>query len=155
MHLNASAKWNRLFGVIAVCWAIVSPFLLAVEADRRPKLARQNCTDTSYELYGVTDSPRFDVNRYTAETNDCNRTYDRDSVHLTKVLSAMVGRGDRILGLAAWGLLLIPLGFLLVISWAIRRLVNWIRVGFNGWTSDRKGSEAQPATSSRATSELT
>ena len=142
MHVNATSKWNRLFAVIAVCWAIVSPSLLAVEADRRPELARRDCTETSYSLYGAIDSPRFDVNRYAAEADACNRSYNRDSVRFPQVLSAMVGRGDRILGLAAWGLLLIPLGFLSVISWGIRRFVNWIRVGFAGWTTNRKGAEA-------------
>jgi hypothetical protein len=142
MHMNATAKWNRLFAVISVCWAIVSPLLLAAEADRRPELARRDCTETSFRLYGATDSPRFDVNRYAAEADACNRSYNSDSVRLPEVLSAMVGRGDRILGLAAWGSLLIPLGFLLVISWGIRRFVNWIRVGFAGWTRNRKGAEA-------------
>jgi hypothetical protein len=142
MHVNATAKWNRLFAVISVCWAIVSPLLLAAEADRRPELARRDCTETSFRLYGATDSPRFDVNRYAAEADACSRSYHSDSVRLPEVLGAMVGRGDRILGLAAWGLLLIPLGFLLVISWGIRRFVNWIRVGFAGWTRNRKGAEA-------------
>jgi hypothetical protein len=142
MRVNATSKWNRLFAVIAVCWAIVSPLLLAAEADRRPELARRDCTETSYRLYGATDSPHFDLNTYAAEAEACNRSYNSDSVRLPKVLSAMVGRGDRILGLAAWGLLLIPLGFLLVISWGIRRFVNWIRVFFAGWTRNRKGAEA-------------
>jgi hypothetical protein len=62
--------------------------------------------------------------------HDCKMASERSS-----------GRGDRILGLAAWGSLLIPLGFLLVISWGIRRFVNWIRVGFAGWTRNRKGAE--------------
>jgi hypothetical protein len=143
MHVNASAKWNWLFAVIAVCWAIVSPFLLAAEADRRPELARHDCTDTSYRLYGATDSPFFDVNRYTVEADACNRSYNSDSVRLPKVLGAMVGKGDRILGLAGWGLLLIPLGFLLVISWGIRRFVNWIRAGFAGWRRHGTGAEAK------------
>jgi hypothetical protein len=95
MHVNASAKWNRLFAVIALCWAIVSPFLLAAEADRRPELARRDCTDTSYRLYGATDSPRFDVNRYTAEADACNRSYNSDSVRLPKVLSARELQGSR------------------------------------------------------------
>ena len=104
MHMNATAKWNWLFAVISVCWAIVSPLLLAAEADRRPELARRDCTETSFRLYGATDSPRFDVNRYAAEADACNRSYNSDSVRLPEVLSAMVGRGDRILGLCSVGI---------------------------------------------------
>ena len=37
--------WNRLFVVIAVCWAIVSPFLVAREANRVPELTFHNCAD--------------------------------------------------------------------------------------------------------------
>ena len=143
MHVNATAKWNRLFAVILLCWAIVSPLLLAAEADRRPELARRDCIETSFRLYGATDSPLFDVNRYTLEADACNRSYNSASVRLPKVLGAMVGRGDEMLGLAAWGVLLIPLGFLLVISWGIRRFVNWIRAGFACWRRHRTGAEAK------------
>ena len=38
-------RWNRLFVVIAVCWAIVSPFLVAREANRVPELTFHNCAD--------------------------------------------------------------------------------------------------------------
>ena len=32
--------WNRLFVVIAICWAIVSPLLIATEANRGPHRLR-------------------------------------------------------------------------------------------------------------------
>jgi hypothetical protein len=31
--------WKRLFVVIAICWAIVSPLLIATEANRGPAQA--------------------------------------------------------------------------------------------------------------------
>jgi hypothetical protein len=38
--------WNRLFVVIAICWVIVSPILVATEANRGPAqafLIKLNC----------------------------------------------------------------------------------------------------------------
>ena len=132
-------QWNRLFVVIAVCWAMVSPLLVATEANRAPALVFQYCTDTAYQRYGSSDSPRFDMNRYIAETDACSRAYARDGVRLPRVLSAMAGADDRILGLAGLGFLLIPLALLWIISWAIGRFVIWIVAGFRRWVRHRKG----------------
>jgi hypothetical protein len=72
----------------------------------------------------------------------CNRAYARDGVPLSRVLSAMSGGGDRILGLAGWGFLLVPLVLLWVISWSIGRFVNWIAVGFRRLVRHLKGVTA-------------
>ena len=95
--------WNRLFVVIAVCWAIVSPFLVAREANRAPELTFYNCADSAHREYGSSDSPLFNMNRYIAETNACSQAYVRDGVRIPRVLRAMVGTDDRILGLAGCG----------------------------------------------------
>ena len=64
--------WNRLFVVIAICWAIVSPLLAATEANRGAAQALHDCSDSAYQQYGSSDSPRFDVYRYIAEMDACN-----------------------------------------------------------------------------------
>ncbi len=122
--------WLRLSVVIAVCWAIVSPLLIAEEANRGPELALHDCTDFAYQRYGASDSPQFDLKRYIAEADGCNRACARDGVPLSRVLSAMSGSGDRILGLAGWGFLLVPLVLLWFISRGIRGFVNRIAAGF-------------------------
>ena len=122
--------WNRLFVVIAVGWAIVSPFLVAREANRAPELTFYSCADSAYREYGSSDSPLFNMNRYIAETNACSQAYVRDGVRVPRVLRAMVGTDDRILGLAGWGFMLIPLALLWIVSWGIGRIVIWIAAGF-------------------------
>jgi hypothetical protein len=134
--------WHRLFAVIAVCWAIVSPLLVAAEANRVPDLTYLYCTDSAYQQYGSSDSARFDMNRYIAETDACSRVYARDGVRLPRVLSAMVGAGDRILGLAGWGFMLIPLALLWIISWGIGRVVTWIASSFRSLLRHQKGVTA-------------
>jgi hypothetical protein len=44
--------WNRLFVVIAICWVIVSPLLIATEADRGPAQALHDCSDSAYQQSG-------------------------------------------------------------------------------------------------------
>src|SRR5580692_1480770 len=105
--------WSRLFVVIAICWAIVSPLLIAIEANRGPAQALHDCSDSAYQQYGSSGSPRFDMYRYIAEMDACNHAYTRDGVRLPRALRAMFGSGDRILGVAGWGFLLIPLVLLL------------------------------------------
>jgi hypothetical protein len=130
--------WNRLFVVIAICWAIVSPLLIAAEANRGPAQALHDCSDSAYQQYGSSDSARFDMYRYIAEKDACNHAYARDGVHLPRVLSAMFGGGDRILGVAGWGFLLIPLVLLWILSWGIGRFVIWIVAGFYRLVRRRK-----------------
>ena len=122
--------WNRLFVVIAVCWAIVSPILVTREANRVSELTFHNCADSAYREYGSSDSPLFNMNRYIAETNACSQVYTRDGVRLPRVVRAMGSTDDRILGLAGWGFMLIPLALLWIISWGIGHIVIWIAARF-------------------------
>ena len=80
-----------------------------------------------------------DMYRYIAEKDACNHAYARDGVRLPEVLSAMFGSGDRILGVAGWGFLLIPLVLLWILSWGIGRFVIWIVAGFHRLVRRRKG----------------
>ena len=70
------------------------------------------------------------MNRYIAETNACSQAYVRDGVRVPRVLRAMVGTDDRILGLAGWGFMLIPVALLWIVSRGIGRIVIWIAAGF-------------------------
>jgi hypothetical protein len=130
--------WNRLFAVIAICWAIASPLLIATEANRGPAQASHDCSDSAYQQYGSSDSPRFDMYRYIAEIDACNHAYARDGVRLPGVLSAMFGSGDRILGVAG------PLVLLWILSWGIGRFVIWIVAGFHRLVRRRKGPSGAP-----------
>jgi hypothetical protein len=131
--------WKRLFVGIVICWAIVSPLLIAIEANRGPAQALHDCSDSAYQQYGSSDSPRFDMYRYIAEMDACNHAYTRDGVRLPRALRAMFGSGDRILGVAGWGFLLIPLVLLWILSWGIGRFVIWIVAGFHRLVRRRKG----------------
>ena len=131
--------WKRLFVGIVICWAIVSPLLIAIEANRGPARALHDCSDSAYQQYGSSDSPRFDMYRYIAEMDACNHTYTRDGVRLPRALRAMFGSGDRILGAAGWGFLLIPLVLLWVLSCGVGRFVIWIVAGFHRLVRRRKG----------------
>lgn len=135
-------RWKRLFVVIGVCWAIVSPLLVAGEANRGPELAFHGCSDSAYQQYGSSDSPKFDINRYIAEMDACTRVHARDHVGLARLIRAMAGGGDKILGLAGWGLLLIPFALLWIISWAIGHFAIWAAAGFHRWMRHRKGAMA-------------
>jgi hypothetical protein len=134
--------WNRSFVVIAICWAIVSPLLIATEANRGPAQALRDCSDSAYQQYGSNDSPRFDTYRYIAEADACNHAYARDGVRLPRVLTAMFGSGDKILGVAGWGFLSIPLVLLWILSWGIGRFIIWIVASFHRLVRRRKGLSA-------------
>ena len=60
----------------------------------------------------------------------CVDRYVRDSVNVLKVLGAMVGAGDRTLGLVSWGFILIPLVLLWIISWGVGSIAIWVWGGF-------------------------
>jgi hypothetical protein len=68
MHMNG---WNRLFVVIAVCWAVVAPFLFVAETNDPPERIYHLCIDRAYQIYGTADSPRLDMKRYNLETGIC------------------------------------------------------------------------------------
>jgi hypothetical protein len=122
--------WNRLFAVVAVCWAIVAPFLLMADTNKPTKQVFDSCSSVAYHRYGSSDSVRLDWNKYQSEQVACLDAYVRAVLVLPKVLSAMVGAGDLTLGLIAWAFILIPLGLLWVVGWALGRIVLWVAAAF-------------------------
>jgi hypothetical protein len=80
--------------------------------------ASSRCSDVAYKNYGASDSRiRLDNDKYRQEMDRCSAAFSRDFVPIQKVFSAMIGMGDRTLGLVTWGFILIPLCVLLVIGW--------------------------------------
>jgi hypothetical protein len=124
--------------IVVAFWAVVSPLVVSTEANRGPELSFQYCTDSAYQQYGSSDSPRFDINKYLAEIDTCSRTYAREGVRFPRVLRAMVGADDRVLGLAGWGFMLVPPALLWIVSWVIGRIVIWVAAAFSRFSA---GSE--------------
>jgi hypothetical protein len=88
-HMNG---WNRLFVVIAVCWAIVAPFLLMEDANRPVHQIFDSCGSAAYHRYGASDSTiRLDWAKYEEEAAKCLAAFSRDFVSLPKLLSALIG----------------------------------------------------------------
>jgi hypothetical protein len=112
--------WKRLFVVIATCWVLVAPFLtLNAINDPVNRIFGMCLSDV------IRNNPQYDA-RYEAELNKCSSAFRRDYVTLPKILSAMVGMGDRTHGLLAWGVILIPLCLL----WVLGKIVGWVAAGF-------------------------
>jgi hypothetical protein len=122
--------WNRLFVVVAVCWIVVAPFFVARGANDPVDQRFRSCSDIAYNRYGSSSSPQLNMDTYTAEEDRCLAVYARDVIVLPVVLGAMVGVGDRTLGLVAWGSIVIPLALLWIIGWIVGRLVSWVVAGF-------------------------
>jgi hypothetical protein len=122
--------WNRLFVVVAVCWALVAPFLLMADANKPVEQTQAFCARVAYEQYGSSSSPRLDMDRYNAEEKKCIDSFVRDYVGIDKLLSTMVGQGDYQLGLLAWGSILVPLAVLWIVGWGLGRVVSWVAAGF-------------------------
>jgi hypothetical protein len=122
--------WNRLFVVIAVCWALVAPFLLMADANSPVHQTYSWCADTAYKVYGSSSSPQLDNARYDAERKKCSDIFIRDVVILPKLLTAMAGQGERQLGLVAWGFLVIPLVLFWLVAWGLGRIAIWVGAGF-------------------------
>jgi hypothetical protein len=86
--------WNRLFIVIAICWAIVAPFLLMADTNGPVDRIFEMCSSRSYRQYGASDSTvRLDMEKYKAEQDVCLNNYTRDYLDLRKLLSALIGIG--------------------------------------------------------------
>ena len=122
--------WNRLFVIVAVCWALVAPFLLMAEANKPIEQTQSMCADVAYNLYGSSSSSHLDMARYDAEVKKCIDTYVRHVVSIQKLLSAMAGQGERELGLVVWGFILIPLAVLWIVGGGLARIVFWVAAGF-------------------------
>jgi hypothetical protein len=124
--------WNRLFVVIAVVWAIAAPFLVMESTNSPLPQTFDRCGSAAYQNYGASDSRvRLDMDKYHEEVERCSAAFSRDFVSIQKVFSAMIGIGDRTLGLVAWGFFLIPLCVLWVVGWGLGRIVRWVAAGFS------------------------
>ena len=123
--------WNRLFVVVAVLWAIAAPFVLMADTNTPVEQAFKRCADAAYRDYGASDSRiRLDMDTHRQEVDRCLDTFSRDFVSIQNVGSAMIGIGDRTLGLVTWGFIVIPLALLWGVSWVLSRVVRWVAAGF-------------------------
>jgi hypothetical protein len=103
------------------------------EANEPVHQRESQCADSAYRRYGASDSTmRLDMDRYNAEHALCLDAFVRDYVSLPRLLSALIGMGDRTVGLVAWGFILIPLALLWVVGWIAGKTVQWIAAGFRG-----------------------
>jgi hypothetical protein len=48
--------WNRLFVVVAVCWALAAPFWVMTESNSPVHDALLSCGQAAYENYGASDA---------------------------------------------------------------------------------------------------
>jgi hypothetical protein len=62
---------NRLFIIIAACWAIVAPFLLMADANKPNEQAWVSCDQVVYGRYGSRNSVELNVVKYDAEVRRC------------------------------------------------------------------------------------
>lgn len=122
--------WNRLFVVVAACWAIAAPFVLVAEANGPPERIFHMCADTAYQLYGSSSSAQLDMNRYRREMDVCTDELTRKLVSVPMLVGAMIGIGEVGTGLLMWGYIVIPLVLLWVVGWVIGRTVIWVVGGF-------------------------
>jgi hypothetical protein len=123
--------WNRLFVIVAICWAIVAPFLLMEQMNRPAEQELSRCGDSAYRRYGASDSTvRLDFDRYRAEKDACIGAYVNKSVGIDTLLKAGVGFGDPTLAWQLWAFIAIPLCLLWFACWAFGRIVRWVVAGF-------------------------
>jgi hypothetical protein len=123
--------WNRVFVVIAVVWAVVSPFLLVTENNKPADRMFSSCSDLAYQLYGSSSSSKLDMDRYRTEEAKCVQAFVHGNVvSVPGTFGAMFGAGDWKLGGVAWGFILIPLALLWIVGWGLGRVVQWIAAGF-------------------------
>jgi hypothetical protein len=122
--------WNRVFVVVAVVWALVSPFLLVTENNKPAEMMRSMCDDVAYQLYGSSSSRKLDMDRYRAEEAKCWEASVHNMVSIPGTFGAMIGAGDWKLGGVAWGFILIPLALLWIFGWGVGNVVHWIAAGF-------------------------
>ena len=125
------SEWDRLFVVIAILWAIAAPFLLMHNTNEPIHQRLYLCSDAAYRDYGSSNARiRLDMDKYRQEVALCLADFSLDFVSIQKVLHAMIGIGDRTLGLVTWGFILIPLALLWGVSWVLSRLMRWVAAGF-------------------------
>ena len=122
-------SWNRLFVVVAVCWAITAPFLIVEQANQAPLSLYGMCSTSAYNRFGSSSSTQLDMDRYRSEMDRCS-DHLKQLVGVQTIVGAMFGMGERLHGLVAWALILAPLALLWVIGWVIGRTVMWVAAGF-------------------------
>ncbi len=123
--------WNRLFVVVAVCWALVVPFLVMTEVNRPVEAIFNLCTTAAYENYGTGDARvRADMDKYRSERDECISAWSHNFLSIPKVAAAIIGMGDWRLGLAVWGMFVIPLAVLWIACWIVARTARWVVAGF-------------------------
>ena len=92
------------------------------DANKPIEQAWVSCDQVVYGRYGSRNSIELNVVKYDAEVRRCIDAYVRNFMGFPKVLSAMVGQGERRLGLVAWGSILIPSALLWIIAWSLARI---------------------------------
>ena len=55
-HMNRCSRLSLM--IVVPFWAFVSPLVVSTEPNRGPELSFQYCTDSTYQQYGSSDSPR-------------------------------------------------------------------------------------------------
>jgi hypothetical protein len=89
------SRWNRLFVIVAICWALVAPFLVMKEVNRPVHEAFDYCGRAAYRNFGASDSRvRLDMDRYNAEVKQCAADFVRDFRTIQELAAAMIGAGD-------------------------------------------------------------
>ncbi len=77
--------WNRLFVVVAVCWALVVPFLVMTEVNRPVEAIFNLCTTAAYENYGTGDARvRADMDKYRSERDECISAWSHNFLSIQK-----------------------------------------------------------------------
>jgi hypothetical protein len=124
--------WNRLFVVVAVCWALAAPFWVMSDTNGPVHDALMTCGQAAYENYGtaVDARVRLDMDKYRAEMDRCSVRYASRFVSIQGLAGAMIGLGDGTLGLVVWGIILIPLALLWLSVWIVGKTARWIVAGF-------------------------
>jgi hypothetical protein len=87
--------WNRLFVVIAVCWAIVAPFWVMAEANSPVHYNMDRCGDAAYKNHGTAFEPRIrlDMDKHHEEVDRCSAAFVRNFVSVQRLAGAMIGIG--------------------------------------------------------------
>jgi hypothetical protein len=124
--------WNRLFILVAICWAVVAPFWIRAETNAPIEQTYRACSWAAYELYGSSTSRLLDMNKHDAEEAKCREEL-RGLVGINTLFNALIGKDDPKhpkLSAGLWIVILVPLALLWVGGWGLGRVVRWVAGGF-------------------------